>query len=357
VKVLLVTADYPPDVNGVGDYTKRLKEVLSCETHVLTNDYAASACDDEHRIIRDWTTGGLTEALEVCDGFDIVHVQYPGVACGRGMLLNHLPRALGKRCKTVATFHEWRSMRTRWRVRATLLTRGLDAAVAVDAEDAKPLRQWSRLVRPLSAVKPITIPIAPNVVTLATTAEDRDERRRELGLQPDEKAVAFFGLIYPHKGVADLLDAAGQAELRPIIIGDFDRDASWRPTLQQRLEREAIWVRGADAAEVSRTLHACDVAALPYESGAGPNRSALLTCLSHGLPTVTTNGPTTSANFAACDHLTFVPPKDVGALADALVELRDRPGNLGERASAWAASLSWPAVAAKHVELYEHLLS
>ena len=358
MKVLLVTADFPPDVNGVGDYTAQLAQHLvagGVDTGVLTR--VGSADDSSlpyavHRSIDDWTVKGLPTAVGVCRSYDVVHVQYPGVACGRGMLLNRLPAQLDQ-IPSVATFHEFRSMRTRWRARASILCRGLDAALVVDGADASHLRRWSRLVRPLSPLQPAAVPISSNIEV--AEGVDRDAVRAELGLSEGETAVAFFGILYPHKGVGLLLDAVRSLpNYRAVVIGNFDREAEWRPAMEARLNAEAVWVRDADARRVSEVLQACDVAALPYDSGAGPNRSSLLAAMAHGLPAVTTNGPATPRDFARRDDIAFVPPGDVEALVRALSNPVGTVAAL--RAKAWTASLSWPAVAARHADLYRTLL-
>ena len=358
MRILLVTADYPPMLNGVGDYTARLAGELAAagaDVAVLTDTLA-----DEHKgveVIRpfgDWSEATAARLAAVADTSDVAHIQMPGVAWGRSMAPLFLPSR--RRGATVATFHEWRSMRCRWRLRASLVTRGLTAAVTVDAGDAPPLCRAARVVRVGRRLPTTTIGIGSNIPVLPP---DRRARRRELGLDDDDVAVAFFGLLYPHKGVGDLLDAAAGTRLRPVVIGDFDRADDFSRSMRPRLEREAVWVRGADAEAVSRTLGACDLAALPYGSGAGPNRSALLAAMQHGLATVTTDGPTTPADFLATPGLAFVPPRSPDPLRKALLNLADNEGRrraAGDAARAWADRLSWPAIARAHLDLYHHVL-
>lgn len=368
MRVLLVTSDFPPDHNGVGDYTRHLAEALAAAgdtVGVLTrkldvsDDYAFTT----HRIIEDWSRQSIAAAVDVCRQYDLVHVQYPGVACGRGMLLNRLPAAIGKQ-KSVVTLHEMQSMRTRWRLRASTLLMGLDAAVVVDEADALHVRRWSRLVRPIRPVSPVTIPIASNIAQVPVTPELRRDWRLELGIAPDETALLFFGILYPHKGIVPLLDATSLLRqegrrVRTIVVGGFDRNADWRPPIEVRLRDEAIWINDADAERVSQLMHAADLAVLPYDSGAGPNRSSLLTALTHGVATVTTRGPSTPDDFGRRDDITFVPPGDAIAISTAVATLIDQPDvarDRADRARTHACTLTWSDVAAQHRTLYQGLL-
>ena len=375
--VLLITADFPPDVNGIGDYVDRLAGHLHSgggRVTVLTRANAPDGVERPFEVRREidrWSVASLGWLAEICSHFDIVHLQYPGVASGRSMLLHRLPATLRRRpgcaTRTVATFHEFRSMRTRWRLRASWMFRGLDQAIAVDADDAPLMRRWSRLYRPLAGAPPIgTIGIAPNIEVLPCAPDNRGRWRRDLGLSDDDVAVAFFGILMPHKGIGELLAAVERLRaegrpVRPVIVGNFDRHDDERPALEARLAApHVIWQRDADGRRVSELLHACDLAALPYYSGSAPNRSSLLTCLAHGLAAVTTDGPTTPRDFVEQCRIDYVPPREAEPLRAALRRLCDDRELRRSRADvgrAYAARYSWPAVASQHADLYARLVA
>ena len=91
--------------------------------------------------------------------------------------------------------------------------------------------------------------------------------------------------------------------MRLLVIGDFDRPTHFEAEVADLLgeglrEGWTAWLRGGTSDQVSRALHASDLAALPLHSGAASNRSSLLTTLAHHLPTVTTRGPATPDDFA-----------------------------------------------------------
>lgn len=370
-KILLFTADFPPDINGVGDYTAQLAAALhdiECDVSVLTgplNDQVEPSWSfPVLRPFANWADASIAKVVAIADAYDVVHIQYPGVALGRSMLPNLLPAALRKRWpKTVATFHEFRSMRTRWRARASIMLRGLDRALVVDGSDAALMKRWSRLVRPITGPPPVeAVPIAPNIPVILLNAAEREAQRQLLGIKPDEIALVYFGIFYPHKGVDVLLDAAEHlnkrgVRARPVIVGNFDRPSAWRREMEQRLSASGVtWVQNATAEEVSGAMHAGDIAVLPYGSGAGPNRSSLLTALQHSLPTITTDGPSTPPDFLTTGGVVFVPPADIGAVTQSLQEIIENTAlrqRLSDDAQHAAGAFSWPGIAAQHAELYQ----
>ena len=324
MRVLLVTSDFPPFLSGVGDYTDRLAQHLSEHADVTVVTTAGDAPDRPYAVRADverWDRAEAVRVAEVARDFDVMHVQYPGVRWGRSLWPNRLPGLT--KTPTVVTFHEYRSMRTRWRLRASLTMRGAAAVVCVDDEDLGHAKRWSRLVRPLSPPQFVGIPIAPNVTTLPATDTDRRRWREELGVSPEARAVVFFGILYRHKGLDELLDA-----MRPlwdeghwvdlIVVGDFDREDEWTRSMTTRLtgDKRINWQRGVPLEQVSRCLHAADVAALPFHSGAGPNRSSLLACAAHALPTITTDGPCTPADFRAQSPFAWVPVGEAKPIAE-----------------------------------------
>ncbi|MCS7033993.1 MAG: glycosyltransferase, partial [Phycisphaerae bacterium] len=221
--------------------------------------------------------------------------------------------------------------------------------------------RWS----PLRHAPLVHIPIASNTPVLPCDEDTRRLWRRELGAAEEEFLIAHFGILYPHKGLSELLDAVDSLRqeahnARVMVVGDFDRDADYVAPLTDRIRASgAIWVRGADLEQVSRCLHAADAAALPFHSGASFNRSSMLACLQHGLPTVTTNGPATPPELKDVYDVLLVPVQDASALAGALRKLITDPQlrqELRHRAFRSTAPLSWQAVSRAHGDFYRTLL-
>jgi glycosyltransferase involved in cell wall biosynthesis len=118
------------------------------------------------------------------------------------------------------------------------------------------------------------------------------------------------------------------------------------------------WVRGAQLDEISRCLHAADLAALPFHTGASTNRGSLLSTLAHGLPTVTTNGPCTPPDFEKHFDVMLVPVNDRAALASAIARLANDPALAARmRESALCKNRNWDAVARQTLAFYTSLIA
>ncbi len=368
MKIAIITADFPPFLSGVGDVVHRLAGALACEdeVHIVTTASAATHNTDAgpsaslqgvhvHRAADPgWNAASIDRVIDLCRACDVVNLHYPGVQFGRSLRVNLLPRMIrrrtGKRC--VVTLHDFAVMRNRWRLRALSTLWLADAVIHVDAGDGPLVRRW---LAPLPFKPSIHhVPIGVNIEPVACDAAERRAWRASLGLSDSDIAVVFFGILYPHKGVFELIEAMRQLapthqHLRLVVVGDFDRDADYVGPMTRALSAASIrWVRGARFEESSRCLHAADIAAMPYYSGAASNRSAMLSALAHGVPTITTDGPVTPAGFDRAFGVRLVRPRDVNTLRDAVAELADQPAvraAMRQEALRIAAGLNWHAVA------------
>jgi len=367
MKLLIITGDFPPKLSGVGDYTDRLAlslKALGVDVSVLTSE--TSDTNRPYQVlakVRNWTMKSSSSVVDIARNFDVVNIQYPGVSYGRSPMINLLPRQLQKQtgAKSVVTIHDARVMRWRWRLRTWPMLNSVNGILYVDPGDGDVIKSWLTFNSPVMSC----IPIASNVMVAPCSNESRLQWRTELGLGKDEVAVAFFGIIYPHKGLDELLEAMEKLQakgrsIRPVIIGDFDRAADWRTELEKRLTLPGVvWVRGATLPRVSECLHACDMAALPFHSGTSVNRSSMLATLAHGLPTISTRGHVTPIQIDKLFDLELVPPRNSKLLEAAIERLLDDPQRrqtMRVAAIASASRLSWPVVAQDQKSFFESLV-
>jgi glycosyltransferase involved in cell wall biosynthesis len=376
--VLMVVGDYPPVLGGIADYSRRLATALDAcgvRVTVLTGTHAACPAESREgqvsvlRTMEGWRLRDAPALLRAVDRMGertVVHIQYPAVAFRRNPMINLLP-ALLRRSRpglpVAVTVHDARVMRRRWRARVAPMLAAAEAVIHVDAPDGPYLQRWTWRNRPVTAC----IPIGASIPPVEASAADRQAWRAALGLPGPEPVVSFFGMMYPHKGLPELVAAvervrASGTPLRLLVIGDFDRATPFERTVgdlfREGMERGwLVWLRGADEEGVSRALWSADLAALPFHSGAASNRSSLLSSLAHGLPTVTTRGPATPEGFEEQFPVRMVPVRDAAALARAIqAELEVRPDAQGDLTRRSVSVIpSWEEVAAQHAELYAHL--
>ena len=370
MKLLIVVGDFSPFVSGIGDYTDLLARSLTAlgvDVTVLTlvgNGDGVSRPYTVRREIPAFTMKHMSLATQIASEFDVVNIQYPGVHYGRSPMMNLFAACLRRRAprvKTTVTIHDCRVMRWRWRLRTWPMVNSVGGIIHVDPGDWPYIKSWCTLGAPPHEC----IPIASNVEVLPCSPEARAKWRNGLGIADREIAVAYFGILYPHKGVDELLTAHANLRkkgnaLRTIIIGQFDRDEPWCGPMRRRFAEEGvIWVPDASLTRVSECLHACDLAALPFHSGTSTNRSSMLAALGHGLPTVTTNGPATPAQIRDMFDLVLVPPKDALALErgiESVVSDRSLRDRLRANAIKSRARTTWSGAAVQHVAFFERLL-
>ncbi len=370
MKLLIVVGDFPPFVSGIGDYTDLLARSLTSsgiDVTVLTlegNDDGVARPYKVRREIPAFTMKHMDLLTRIAADFDVVNIQYPGVHYGRSPMMNLFSASLKRRAphvKTTVTIHDCRVMRWRWRLRTWPMLNTVSGIIHVDPGDWPYIKSWCTFGAPPHAC----IPIASNVDVLPVTPEKRSQWRAGLGISENETAIAYFGILYPHKGVDELLTAHATLRqkgiaLKTVIIGQFDREEPWCEPLRTRFKEEGVvWVPDASLTRVSECLHACDLAALPFHSGTSTNRSSMLAALGHGLPTITTNGPATPKDICDIFDLVLVPPKDPTALARGIesvltdTALRDR---LRENAIKTRARTTWQGASQQHIEFFERLL-
>ncbi|MHB1005810.1 MAG: glycosyltransferase [Chloroflexota bacterium] len=406
-RVCLLSAEYPPARGGVGDYTRELAAGLvraGVEASILTSARLRVPAEDPPGVpvraaVRDWGFGSWQAIADYLrsERPDVLHVQYQTAAYGMHPAIDLLPwrlRALGLSVPVVTTFHDLRfpylfpkagALR---HLPALSLAWGSKAVVLVAREHwvETPLA-WLRRLKPDLWQRTHVVPIGSNIPAEAPLGYDRAARRQSLGVGEDDFLLCFFGFLNRAKGADDLLRAVqilvrGGRQVGLLMVGGGGggsnaADEAWRRQIESLvrdlgLGEHVRWTGYSDAATVSADLLAADLCALPFRDGATFQRGTLLAALAHGLPVLSTEVPSEVRSapgprplgwddFPALRHgenVWLVPAADPSALAQAVQTLADNPHlrfRLSQGAAALGRSLSWDAIAERHVALYAGL--
>lgn len=382
MQIVLLSAEYPPDPGGVGDYTRQLGLALlgrGLAVEVLTAGLPVGRpllppCRTLDLPGWDWRCWAAVTAELRRQPPDVLHIQYQTGAFAMHPAVNLLPwrlRGWAARPRVLVTAHDllepylWPKAgpARRWVTRRLLAD--ADAAVVTNQEDLT--QAAARL-----GVRAALIPIGSNIAVAPPPGYDRLAWRARLGVGPDQPLLAYFGMISRSKGIETLLEALEQLPpaLRLLLIGGpspAPHDQTYAAQIRRRIAARGLEARVAitghcPAPEVSAHLLAADAAALPFADGATFRRGSLLAALAHGVPVVTTHppgGPQAAApELADGAHVLLVQPGDAAGLAAALGRLLASPA-LAERLSVAGRSLArqfaWETIAARHQELYEAL--
>ena len=409
MRIALLSAEYPPQAGGVGDYTARLGAALVDRGHeifvfTIINDrsqiidLAGSNPDLQSAICNlqsnwGWKSWRAVRAVLEHNRPDILHIQYQTGAYGMHPAINLLPwrlRRLRRRPHVIVTAHDLllpylfpkAGPLRRWVTRRLLAD--ADAVIATNEQD------YAQIDRERSNVLDL-IPIGSNIAVAPPPSYDRAAWRAGLHVANDQTLLAYFGLISHTKGLGVLLDALVRLppNIRLLVIGgaaSAPEDRAYAERIQQRIAAHGLASRvtitgHCPAEQVSAHLLAADLAALPFSDGASFRRGSLLAALAHGLPTVTTQPQeprtgTRRVNREPIDHqsvlssqfsvprlqdqknVLLIPPSDAQALAGAIVRLAHDP-ELRERLAAGgrmlAQQFAWPAIAQRHEALYTQI--
>jgi glycosyltransferase involved in cell wall biosynthesis len=358
--LLFISGEYPPDVGGVGDYTRQLRTALA------QRGWPSAVLSRAH--VRRWDARALVHLLRAAPRTGIVHIQYQAGAydlLGDVCLMPALLRRLRPRVRVVTTFHDVRvpylfprAGRLR-RTAVELLARTSRAVIAADEHDLAALGGPSP--------RHFLVPIGPNVACAPGPAYARRAFRARLGLDAHDVAVVYFGLLNSSKGLDLLLEAfeairSQRPTSRLLLLGgevgaSDPTDRTTAARLRQRLDglgRQVLRSGWLPPADLSAYLLAGDVALLPYADGASARRGSLLACAEHGLPIVSTTPA--SGGDVASTVMAVVP--EAGALANAVLEIARTPA-LSERLQAASRALarrtSWSRISETHVQIYNQV--
>lgn len=301
---------------------------------------------------------GVSAILARCRNrrYDLVHAHHEG-----GALAAVLVRRAGGARRAIRTIQvplqrEWGHGSGAALMRAAfsrvLFPLGLDAEIVVSGDHAE--RLGRRLAARLARRRPVLIPSCISGDVMRASGEPR--RARDAA----RVVVGSTGRLTEQKGYAWLVDAAAKMAARAprtrfVIVGEGEL----RAALQARADglglgdRVSLPGQRADTAGVLRDM---DVFVLPSLWEGLP--LALLDAMAMGVPCVATDIPG-NADLLGGGAGWLVPPRDPGALADAMLDVIDRPEEAARRAaiarSRALGSYSPQAIAARHAELYRAL--
>ena len=191
------------------------------------------------------------------------------------------------------------------------------------------------------------IPPPPLVSRPASFDDAARTRARQRLRTPDGACLlAYFGFVYPGKGVETLLAAlAGLVSAgRPVrLLMAGGGRTSARPGEPRLTPYEAtlaagaaasgladhvVWAEGyaAGAESVAEDLLAADIAVLPFDDGAELRRSSIAVVAGLGLPLITTTPNCHEPAFVNGHNVLLCPPADARALCEAVGRVMDDAG-------------------------------
>ncbi len=374
MRIGLVTGEFPPDQGGVGDFTFRLAEALAAlghDVHIITGPLRSPAPRDlppapcaVHRVVPSWRWGCWREVLRVAraERLEVQNLQYQAAAYGMHPAVHFLPRP-SARPPLVVTFHDLRvpylfpkAGPLRWQA-VRLLARRADGVIVTNRED------YLRLEGEIPPDRLALIPIGSNIPPEPPPGYNRAAERARWGVGPDDLLLGYFGFLNESKGGEELIRTLALLVERGVpahLLMVGGRLGTSDPTnrayaafidgliAELRLTERVHWTGYTDPQAVSAGLLATDLCVLPYRDGVSFRRGTLHACLAHGRAIVTTHPALPLPEVRDGENMRLVPPRDVGALAEAVLQVWRDPAlraRLEAGARALAADFSWDRIA------------
>ncbi len=381
MKVHLIFPVLPPVLNGIGDYTACLAQVLAetCEVKILTGegkfDPIPSVSAQEGFSIGAMDGIQRLPAVIGSDVPDWLVLQYNPFSYGRWGLSPYLPLAMRQirkafpETRLALMVHEpfisieslKAAVMTTWQ-RWQLWMLGRQADLIFFSIDP-----WVRKFQSWFPGKPIRhLPVASNIPLEKTS---KREARQTAGIAPDDFVIGVFGSAHPSRLLPFVKEALRrlatvQAKLRVLYVGPAG------DTIRKVLGEFPLLDAGPLAPEaVSHHLSAMDLHLAPFEKGVSSRRGSFMAGIQHGVATISTYGSDTDDMLLAVNGEAFLLAPDhamnqFGELAvrlakDALLRRRfaERGRGFYETSFGWelTARRLWEAM--EGVKGHSHTLS
>lgn len=386
MRIVMISAEYPPMAGGVGDYTRRLNAMLTHQGHevaVITGPQG-QAYRDAARIypvrIPVWNGAGLAMIRQTIDKLqpEIVHIQYQTGAYQMKVAINTLPSALKRERKkglrVVTTAHDLlppylfpkAGMLRDWYTKRVI--RDADGAILTNAGDYHTVMTESRV--PWNP-RTVFIPIGANVTPAPPAHFDREIWRNKFDIQKQDLLLAYFGLLTHTKGLENILAAMEQLPptTRLVLIGGIGErveDQAYANSIRQLIAQKGLQERvvmtgHTDPSEVSGYLIAADAVLLPFTDGYSYRRGSLITALAHGVPVITTHAPANIRQDPLPElidgkEVLLVAPDNTEQLVAAVLRLHQDPAlshTLARNGQALTDVFSWERIVAQHESFYD----
>jgi glycosyltransferase involved in cell wall biosynthesis len=174
---------------------------------------------------------------------------------------------------------------------------------------------------------------------------------------PGGKALlVFFGFLFEHKGIDDIIAIMDPARHRLVVVGEVKEWDPYQVRLAERVRREPIlssveMTGFLGPREAGSILAAADAVVLPLRTGAGSWNTSLQAAILQGTFALTTS--TERHGYDADRNAYFARPGDLADLKNGLDRYLGRrsPREPGEEILP-----TWASIARKHMAIYERAL-
>jgi len=371
MRIALLSGAFPPQFDGIGDYSWWLSQALAELGHevvVFTSfpqdrpkpaNVEVVCCFDP---LKPQTISELPRAIRKTGRFDWLIVQYNPFSFGRWGLSPGLVPALRSASIPIALmFHETYVPLWPWRYTVMRLWQYPQFALLVRAGRCHfvSTERWVPQVRRWTKRPCFVLPVGPN---LPRSQLAKAEARAKLGLPADALILGVFGFSHGSKRT----DWVGAAAKRI-----YARHGQTRVLSVGQIGKELAAVCGSvpvdchpslPGAEVSLRLRAMDLFLAPLTDGISTRRGSVIAAFQHGLPVCSTVRPESDRLLRELGSpaLALAPADDENRFLDAAEALAERcllnPDLGTDLAKLHDEHFAWPVIARRLIAMLEEVV-
>jgi glycosyltransferase involved in cell wall biosynthesis len=331
-RVLFVTGSYPPEVCGVGDYTKRLLTELSLNKvdYVL---FAKTNWDMVNFFVY------YKEIRKISP--DIFHIQYPTEGYGFSLLPLFLLMSL-RGVPKVLTLHEFSNRTWKAKLFTLVLTIFVQKVIVTNDRERTALFSFLGFMNRDFNV----IGIGSNIPTSINCF--RNIEFRELDL-------VYFGHIRPEKGLETFLKVAARFNCRKVVIGQtLEKYFDYFLTIRDS-NPDISFILNGSLDEVSSNLANSKIVYLPFPDGVSTRRGSLIAAIDNGAVVVSRPSSNVEINsfFLQCIFLV----ENENLAIDLVERILMSPASFNPNYDRDMIFMNnnWSYVARQHLNLYSQL--
>ena len=381
LKIVKISANFPPKRCGIGDYTRYLSEKLveldkDIFIYIVTSSDRAikESGYSYERIkllpaIKAWSFPCLSQIEDIIKEIspDIIHIEFNRSFYGRKIAMNFLPCFLKRKSekhKIIMTFHDLPGpLKSRdpffWLTSLSALSCCDKIIVTNDVDFNNFLLRF-----PFVKKKCTLLPVGSNIPRFEGNPA---LIKKELNISDDTLILCFFGFIREDKYFSRLFYAFRELlrkgrKLKLLVMGGI-RDKDIYSHLHKLIHKlnisgEVIRVDYRPERKVSELLRVSDIAVLPYRNGISTNSSAFSACVLHNLPIVTTKAKFMPEIIRNDYNLMLVNPNSTEELTNVLFVLTGDEAlrnKLSKNLKELGDYLSWQRISKQILKLYNEL--
>ncbi|MAT58930.1 MAG: hypothetical protein CMF23_13230 [Ignavibacteriae bacterium] len=285
--IVLISADYPKFISGIGDHSHILFNEISKRTNnkLLVTTNHKEILDNNSIIKIDWSIKELSQlVLLIKKNESYVLLQYPGILYGKYNLSIFFLVLVLRILKVNITIylHEFSNLHSLRKSFMRFFFRYSSKIIVTTNDETRLVSTFFNKSRIFK------IPIYPNI----TDSKNYSDY--------NSKTIVYFGMIYPDKGFENIIEICNQIDCLYKGKYKFRFLISYHPQFKEYFnESIALILKSTfkfeyflnlDESEILPKLWNSFAALTYYNDGASIRRGSLLTMLSLGIPIFSNNG-------------------------------------------------------------------